>query len=878
MARSARLPALIVFLGLCTGAGSSARQTAVAPAGGIPETAVDFPPSDQAIWNEQRHGLLSKLATERLKQGADTADTVRLLLELERFDDVLQVLSRIVRTQPGRMADGFAAVTTNSSSWLDDRSKDYASRLRELAVSARARIGELPREEAARLERLLLNFDIQVNRGQGPSYEDRLSSFAAQYRGTAEASRAEVALLESGTRDFPRKIEVLDAFARAHPGTVAGAMALYEEGFQLDANALETSIEPRGADPTARFLRVASLAAELESGAWPPCEWVERAPSLVIRFYIPQFDGPPKYSPENLDRMIGVYERFIATHFAVDDRPFGYAVGYLIADRMAGLYRLKGDVGGVERLLETLEHTVSDRAAAQYLRALYYSGPAIEASSASRASLVRKSNDMLRDLSRGDGVYPRKALATLATQQFYEGDYGSAATTFQSYLTRYPQSPWAWVAALRIGQAQQESRDTKAAVVSFRRAAATYASLPLARVLAFALAARASEALGQFADALVDRQHALSAWDGGYGTDHWNGTEYVFDTRHASPAGESVNSTVAVTKDDLVDRIATLTRTLRLPGGAALERGRWLVQQRRWDDARTALEQLIVTNPKAAVVVDARVLAHEARLQRALMLGDIGDPAHDQAAASAAFESLAREPFDFHVAAAAIARAALLWTQGASGQAQALMKDALGRWRRQQPASAAPAKNSLQADVVAIRDVVFRPMGGGIYGTYSWNGFTWPTAPAPFVVVNPVQLVKLASGETLHLTSYRPFPRLDNVLFLNADQLQFFTTMIERLGGTRQRPSTGVMETPNQPIGPSMDILALLNQCFAARPGHWGGWVFETYPAVHRIEFLNAERTRASAAVTIGYAGATVVLEKKNGVWIATGLTNAWIT
>lgn len=50
------------------------------------------------------------------------------------------------------------------------------------------------------------------------------------------------------------------------------------------------------------------------------------------------------------------------------------------------------------------------------------------------------------------------------------------------------------------------------------------------------------------------------------------------------------------------------------------------------------------------------------------------------------------------------------------------------------------------------------------------------------------------------------------------------------------------------------------------------------FPIVGQIEFLNAERTKAGAAITMGYSGATVVLEKQNGIWRATGLVNQWET
>jgi hypothetical protein len=86
------------------------------------------------------------------------------------------------------------------------------------------------------------------------------------------------------------------------------------------------------------------------------------------------------------------------------------------------------------------------------------------------------------------------------------------------------------------------------------------------------------------------------------------------------------------------------------------------------------------------------------------------------------------------------------------------------------------------------------------------------------------------------------------------------------------------MQPPNQPVGGSMGILAFWNKFFPARPGHWGGWMFETFPQVDQIEFVDADRTKANARVTIGYEGCTVVLEKDHGTWIAKSLTNRWIT
>jgi hypothetical protein len=104
------------------------------------------------------------------------------------------------------------------------------------------------------------------------------------------------------------------------------------------------------------------------------------------------------------------------------------------------------------------------------------------------------------------------------------------------------------------------------------------------------------------------------------------------------------------------------------------------------------------------------------------------------------------------------------------------------------------------------------------------------------------------------------------------------TRMVAAIGGTARREPTQVMETPNQPIGVSRDIVSFWNEFFPTRPGHWGGWELETYPQITRIEFLDEARTKASVMVTVGYSGATVVMEKVDGVWKAIRLTNHWIT
>ncbi len=96
-----------------------------------------------------------------------------------------------------------------------------------------------------------------------------------------------------------------------------------------------------------------------------------------------------------------------------------------------------------------------------------------------------------------------------------------------------------------------------------------------------------------------------------------------------------------------------------------------------------------------------------------------------------------------------------------------------------------------------------------------------------------------------------------------------------RLSGTRRHVPTAVMQTPNQPPGAALDVQAFWKQRFFVEPGHWGGWVLETYPIINEIEFVDAARSRASVRVTFGHSGATVLMEKmKDGTWVAKTLTN----
>jgi len=311
-----------------------------------------------------------------------------------------------------------------------------------------------------------------------------------------------------------------------------------------------------------------------------------------------------------------------------------------------------------------------------------------------------------------------------------------------------------------------------------------------------------------------------------------------------------------------------------------LARARWQLDQNQFTEAINTLTTFLKQEPGSPALTEARLLIHRAQLEVALDLAAVEGAHYDPAKALAALNAITKEPFDSFVAIAAVAEAALKLTQGQSSEAEALMGKTLDLWvTAQRDLTRQPPISSIDADVAEIRQVVFRPLGDlPIYRGSSWNAFNFPAALPRFIVVRADVQVKTSDGQVGRHTVYQRFPDLDNVLLLKSDELSLLARLLPTIGGTKRRAPTQIMETPNQPVGDSMQILSLFGRFFEARPGHWGGWVLETYPQVTQIEFVNAERTKANANVTIGYSGATVVLEKVDGKWRAVRLTNQWIT
>lgn len=841
---------------------------------------LDFPSYDQTLVWYMRQGADAKEGKRLRAQDPASVDTFKRLVAAGRQDDALVELKRILEAPDS--AQTIAALHVLSESMITfqhDQTRSYTETIRQTIASARRRVAQLPREDAARLAHELLSIDQWL---EGPQARDkwpeRQAQFVRDYDGTEAALLTQVDLLMSDSRALLKQIADLDQFAKDHPGTNAAAKALFEEGYQLQTNVPVTGVEPRGSDPTERLLRVAAIVKELESGKFPRSEWVEKAPELLVNFFVSD-TPPPRYSPGNVDRTIETYADFVRTHLQMPNalQSIENSLGYVIDGKLGNLFELKGDrVGGIERFLDDLEKTAPDPASIQLFRAQYYARQSTAGPEADRASMAAKARAALTKLvSANHGDASRRALAFAAAFDYYQRDYARALPEYQKFVLRYPSSSWAPIAALRIGECYEQMKDWPKASAAYKRAATTFADDAYARVLGGAFALRTLDAQGRFDESLSAANDALKSWDPDYG----------FEYSIRSPQGPlsvvitgPVVDTLRVNRDDLAAWVATRDHDLRQSGGRLLARARWQLDQNQFTEAINTLTTFLKQEAGSPALSEARQLLHRAQLESALDLAAVEGAHYDPAKALAALDAITKEPFDSFVATAALAEAALKLTQGQSSEAEALVGKTLDSWVKGQRDLQSPI-SSIDADVAEIRQVVFRPLGDlPVYGGTGWNAFDFPATLPRFIVVSADVQVETPDGQVARHTVYQRFPDLDHVLLLKSDELSLLERLLPTIGGTKRRAWTNVMETPNQPVGDSMQILALFGRFFEARPGHWGGWELETYPQVTYIEFVNAERTKANASVTIGYSGGTVVLEKVEGRWRAIRLTNQWIT
>jgi len=869
------------FYGHADDSGAEFRASTTQRPAGVASLASDplaeYPPWDRTVRDQHRAGLAVKKARQLLSEAPDTFETAEALLAIgpltyqgqERIDDALRVIRAIFEKRPQSIAKTIEAMLYSSYAFESDGTRDRRPALRELLDLARRQLSGLSKSEAADLAYQVTRMQAWVERTKGGTPVETLKALMQEYAGTDAALEAELAIL---SRSLPysnveKRVEALARFSAEHRGTCAAAEALRMESTDVGSNMGTRGRS--GEDPTERALRMIEIEEQLSSPAYASCR------PTFGRGGPYAFASKPVYAPGNIDRLLAAYRGYFKTHLTAEAGDPGDGVGYLVTSVVRGLFRAKGEgVEALDRFLADLEEEVPEPDAARYLRAIIHE-PITAREGVGNATAPQPPTvaQLIGLHGTGKGLYQRKALATLAWLYGFYGDTQKARQYYSEYVKQYPDSGYAWVAALRAAECAADLGDWKTAAAEDQAAARTYQATAIARVLARAYGARAIEALNDFQHAKGEYQAAVAGWDHDYDPRMTLATQ-----RFSRPSADIVDpfrDPLEVTPLVLETRLAQLTRTLAAPGGAVLEQGRWLLDHGKRKEAAALLADFPKRYPKSPNSPEAQYLAHKARLYDALEMLNI-EGESNETAGLAALEALAREPYDFPVTAANIARACVLWKQGKKDDAAKVMEEALeervARQQVQEPAS------PLEKDVAAIRSLLFLPTGGPAYsGARGWNGFSWPATLPPFVVVNAQARVK-AEGRVSNVTLYQRFPGLADVLLVNDEDLGFFSLMMNKVGGTKKRTPQAIMEVPNQPVGPSVNVMALLNKFFPMRPGHWGGWEFLTYPVITEIEFMNAGRTLARARVTIGYSGCDVLLEKAAGAWKATAMTNMWVT
>jgi hypothetical protein len=178
-----------------------------------PRPGMDVAPGDSRVWQLHQAELLRRQAETQAAATPITAARVRARLQLNRVDEALDDLMRLVSEHP---LDAVGALRgLGAGRHFSDGARDYSPKLNAIFAAAHARATELPKEDAAVLEFALVDAEGVLRGGSG-LWRTPATAVAGRYAGTHAAVLAEIRLqtYESMTRG----LDALDAIARAHPG------------------------------------------------------------------------------------------------------------------------------------------------------------------------------------------------------------------------------------------------------------------------------------------------------------------------------------------------------------------------------------------------------------------------------------------------------------------------------------------------------------------------------------------------------------------------------------------------------------------------------------------------------------------------------------
>jgi tetratricopeptide (TPR) repeat protein len=816
------------------------------------EWTYEFPRGDSDLAARIDGGFVAQRTARELAGGGPVgADTIGYLLATDRVGEAIRVLPR-VWSGPVSNTVRTLEILSESSFRLTDDAHDYRTALQQALTPLRARLGDLRREDAARIAYTLVSYvDWIVDPDGTRDPRSRRAAFMREYAGTAAAELAQVDDLMSGT-DSAAQHAALDRYVREHPNTEASARALVIRAglFTREVSSIDSQ------DPTDAMLEVFAIVRALETGGYPSSRWVDRAPELVTSLFV---SDPlrARIPAANVGRLLAAYDLFVREHF---DRPASQLraarLGWIVTHSMGDLFALKGErAAGIERTFAALEREARNPDEIRLQRAEFYRSESFSGSPEEQRTSRARALDLYRSIAAaGSGQPSRQALATLAKMAFDARDCQAAVPLLQEYTRRYADSAWSWVAALRVGVCAESAGDWTEAAAVYARAAAAYETLDgPAAMTAHALAGHAYDTLGQFQGALAAYRRALERWDDGF--------RYTNFDRSA------------MGREAIAERVDTLARVLAIPNGEVLARAQSLMDQGRHGDAAPVLAEFLRGAAPSTETGTARSLLHRAQLLNGLRLANVYDG--DATAAAAAFDELGREPFDFNVAAGLLARASLSYQLGGGETAAAAMREVLDRLvLARRPASDMPL-SGIDADLAAIRNLLFRPgraltMADGRELRPCREGASVPLFP----VVHAGMTVRYADGREETRPVFQVPAEVDRALVLTREELGTLETMLETF-----QPSGGMPPIPGRTPRPvAANVADLWRRFFSVRiPGGliMSGWSVGTCPGIGEIEFLDDTRTRASVWVgSDNDASERFFLEKREGGWQIVGVSN----
>lgn len=287
--------------------------------------------------------------------------------------------------------------------------------------------------------------------------------------------------------------------------------------------------------------------------------------------------------------------------------------------------------------------------------------------------------------------------------------------------------------------------------------------------------------------------------------------------------------------------------------GAELpDRAREYIVFGHFDEAIRVADDFLTRYPSSPLAADARYVRNQARLFKTLSEAADDPPLRSAAPLIQSLRRLTSEPLDDAVAAAKLALGTVHYLATDESKPERLVTEALRDWQQLDAArSPRPAKPAFVQDVIEIRNVVFQQTRRLLTRT-------------SHVFVRPDTLVRFdPEGPSERVVTYVPLPGHANVIFLGDERRLMLDRILTTVGTARKRSWMRK--------GPRRDVLTFWSKASFGVVGRWGGWSIGPHLHIASIEFLPAAGTVAKVRVVTGESDGTVWLEKRDGVWTATG-------